>query len=160
MSTARMSTAGMSTAGMSSAGMSSAGLSNAPATTQQERSAKLLPTTVIGSFAVPEWLGQLRNDYYQRRISRRYLGEILDMATKAAIVDQDRAGIDIISDGELRRDNDVDYVLPRCPASRSSARPRPTTSTTSMPRSPGRCPSPPARASASASPTTSGSPGS
>jgi 5-methyltetrahydropteroyltriglutamate--homocysteine methyltransferase len=75
----------------------------------------ILPTTVIGSFAVPEWLGQLKNDYYQRRISRRYLSEILDMATKAAIVDQVRAGIDLISDGELRRDNDVDYVLPRLP---------------------------------------------
>jgi 5-methyltetrahydropteroyltriglutamate--homocysteine methyltransferase len=75
----------------------------------------LLPATVIGSFAVPEWLGQLKNDYYQRRISRRYLGEILDMAAKAAIVDQDRAGLDIISDGELRRDNDIDYVLPRLP---------------------------------------------
>jgi 5-methyltetrahydropteroyltriglutamate--homocysteine methyltransferase len=76
---------------------------------------RLLPTTVIGSFAVPEWLGQLKNDYYQRRISRRYLNEILDMAAKAAIVDQDRAGIDLISDGELRRDNDIDYVLPRLP---------------------------------------------
>jgi 5-methyltetrahydropteroyltriglutamate--homocysteine methyltransferase len=80
--------------------------------------AKLLPTTVIGSFAVPEWLGQLKNDYYQRRISRRRLDEILDMATKAAILDQDRAGIDILSDGELRRDNDVDYVLPRLPGVR------------------------------------------
>jgi 5-methyltetrahydropteroyltriglutamate--homocysteine methyltransferase len=78
----------------------------------------VLPTTVIGSFAVPEWLGQLKNDYYQRRISRRYLSEILDMATKAAIVDQARAGIDLISDGELRRDNDVDYVLPRLPGVR------------------------------------------
>jgi hypothetical protein len=52
---------------MSTAGVSSAGLSNAPATTQREHPAKLLPTTVIGSFAVPEWLGQLRNDYYQLR---------------------------------------------------------------------------------------------
>jgi 5-methyltetrahydropteroyltriglutamate--homocysteine methyltransferase len=79
---------------------------------------RVLPTSVIGSFAVPEWLGQLKNDYYQRRISRRYLSEILDMATKAAIVDQARAGIDLISDGELRRDNDVDYVLPRLPGVR------------------------------------------
>ena len=31
----------------------------------------LLPTTVIGSYAVPEWLGQLKNDYCQRRISSR-----------------------------------------------------------------------------------------
>jgi 5-methyltetrahydropteroyltriglutamate--homocysteine methyltransferase len=100
---------------MSTDTTSSTEISNAPTTTHRERPAKLLPTTVIGSFAVPEWLGQLRNDYYQRRISRRHLGEILEMATKAAIVDQDRAGIDIISDGELRRDNDVDYVLPRLP---------------------------------------------
>ena len=85
---------------------------------------RVLPTTVIGSFSVPEWLGQLKNDYYQRRISRRYLSEILDMATKAAIVDQARAGMDLVSDGELRRDNDVDYVLPGCPGceSRSPAK--------------------------------------
>ena len=77
--------------------------------------APLLPTTVIGSYAVPEWLGQLRNDYYQRRISQNYLGEIQDMAIKAAILDQQRAGIDIVSDGELRRDNDIDYLLARIP---------------------------------------------
>jgi 5-methyltetrahydropteroyltriglutamate--homocysteine methyltransferase len=74
-----------------------------------------LPTTVIGSYAVPEWLGQLRNDYYQRRISEVTLHEIQDMATKAALVDQERAGIDIVSDGELRRDNDIDYLLARIP---------------------------------------------
>jgi 5-methyltetrahydropteroyltriglutamate--homocysteine methyltransferase len=102
---------------MSPAAANPAAANTAPDSTagRRERPAKLLPTTVIGSFSVPEWLGQLRNDFYQRRISRRYLGEILDMATKAAIVDQDRAGIDIISDGELRRDNDIDYVLPRLP---------------------------------------------
>jgi 5-methyltetrahydropteroyltriglutamate--homocysteine methyltransferase len=75
----------------------------------------LLPTTVIGSYAVPEWLGQLRNDYYQGRISRSYLDEIHEMAIKAALIDQERAGIDIVSDGELRRDNDIDYLLARMP---------------------------------------------
>ena len=29
----------------------------------------LLPTTVVGSYSVPEWLGRLKTDYYQRRIS-------------------------------------------------------------------------------------------
>ncbi|HEU5419524.1 MAG TPA: hypothetical protein VFV41_17675 [Streptosporangiaceae bacterium] len=95
---------------MSGTGVAGTGMSGTGAAT-----GRLLPTSVIGSFAVPEWLGQLKNDYYQRRISRRYLDEILDMAAKAAIVDQDRAGIDLISDGELRRDNDIDYVLPRLP---------------------------------------------
>jgi 5-methyltetrahydropteroyltriglutamate--homocysteine methyltransferase len=75
----------------------------------------LLPTTVIGSYAVPEWLGQFRNDYYQGRISQSYLDEIHEMAIKAALVDQERAGIDIVSDGELRRDNDIDYLLARMP---------------------------------------------
>jgi 5-methyltetrahydropteroyltriglutamate--homocysteine methyltransferase len=75
----------------------------------------LLPTTVIGSYAVPEWLGQLRNDYYQRRISRKYLDDIHEMAIKAAILDQERAGIDVLSDGELRRDNDMDYLLAAIP---------------------------------------------
>ena len=79
------------------------------------RQAAVLPTTVVGSYAVPEWLGQLRNDYYQRRISQRYLNEIHEMAIKAAILDQQRAGIDIFSDGELRRDNDFDYLLARIP---------------------------------------------
>src|SRR6202043_1669491 len=75
----------------------------------------LLPTTVIGSYSVPEWLGQLKNDCYRHQISRRYLDEIHEMAIKAAVVDQERAGLDIISDGELRRDNDVDYLLARIP---------------------------------------------
>ncbi len=75
----------------------------------------LLPTTVIGSYSVPEWLGQLKNDCYRHRISRRYLDEIHEMAIKAAVLDQERAGIDIVSDGELRRDNDVDYLLTRIP---------------------------------------------
>jgi len=86
------------------------------ATPNGERPAPvLLPTTVIGSYSVPEWLGQLKNDFYRHRISRRYLDEIHEMAIKAAVVDQARAGIDIISDGELRRDNDVDYLLARIP---------------------------------------------
>jgi 5-methyltetrahydropteroyltriglutamate--homocysteine methyltransferase len=70
---------------------------------------------VIGSYPVPEWLGQLRNDYYRHRISRRYLDEIHEMAIKAAVMDQQQAGIDIVSDGELRRDNDIDYLLARVP---------------------------------------------
>jgi 5-methyltetrahydropteroyltriglutamate--homocysteine methyltransferase len=82
----------------------------------------MLPTTVIGSYAVPEWLGQLRNDYYQRRISEATLAEIQDMVTKAALVDQEHAGIDIISDGELRRDNDIDYLLARIPGIEISRR--------------------------------------
>lgn len=76
---------------------------------------KILPTTVVGSYPVPEWLERLKTDYYQQRISSASLNEIHETAIKAAIKDQERAGVDIISDGELRRDNDVDYFLARMP---------------------------------------------
>jgi 5-methyltetrahydropteroyltriglutamate--homocysteine methyltransferase len=72
-----------------------------------------LPATVIGSYPVPEWLGRMRNDWYAGRISRRHLDEAHEMAIKAAVLDQQLVGLDIISDGELRRDNDVDYLLAR-----------------------------------------------
>jgi 5-methyltetrahydropteroyltriglutamate--homocysteine methyltransferase len=75
----------------------------------------LLPTTVVGSYSVPEWLERLKTEYYQRRISAQHLGEIHEVAIKAAVKDQELAGIDIVSDGELRRDNDVDYFLARIP---------------------------------------------
>jgi 5-methyltetrahydropteroyltriglutamate--homocysteine methyltransferase len=73
----------------------------------------VLPTTVVGSYSVPEWLERLKTDYYRNRISRTHLAEIHDMAIKAALKDQETAGIDIVSDGELRRDNDIDYLLAR-----------------------------------------------
>jgi 5-methyltetrahydropteroyltriglutamate--homocysteine methyltransferase len=75
----------------------------------------LLPTTVVGSYSVPEWLERLKTEYYQRRISAAHLTEIHEVAIKAAVKDQERAGIDIVSDGELRRDNDIDYFLARIP---------------------------------------------
>ena len=40
----------------------------------------LLATTVVGSYSVPEWLGRLKTDYYQRRISAHHLDEIHDVA--------------------------------------------------------------------------------
>jgi 5-methyltetrahydropteroyltriglutamate--homocysteine methyltransferase len=76
---------------------------------------RLLATSVVGSYSVPEWLERLKTDYYQRRISGAYLTEIHEVAIKAALKDQERAGVDVVSDGELRRDNDVDYFLARIP---------------------------------------------
>src|SRR6202012_2750698 len=69
---------------------------------------KLLPTTVVGSYSVPEWLGRLKTEYYQRRISAAHLAEIHEAVIKAAVKDQERAGIDIVSDGELRRGKDIE----------------------------------------------------
>ncbi|HEY3111327.1 MAG TPA: methionine synthase [Chloroflexota bacterium] len=74
-----------------------------------------LATTVVGSYSVPEWLERLKTDYHHRRISGAYLEQIHEVAIKASLKDQELAGIDIVSDGEIRRDNDVDYFLVRVP---------------------------------------------
>ena len=37
---------------------------------------QLLPTTVVGSYSVPEWLERLKTECYQRRISAAHLAEI------------------------------------------------------------------------------------
>lgn len=75
----------------------------------------ILPTTVVGSYSMPGWLERLKTEYFLRRISRHELDEIHDAAVKAAIKDQEMAGIDIITDGELRRDNMIDYFAERLP---------------------------------------------
>ncbi|HTT33935.1 MAG TPA: methionine synthase [Methylomirabilota bacterium] len=75
----------------------------------------ILPTTVVGSYSMPGWLERLKTEYYARRISRRDLDEIHDTAVKAAIKDQEMAGLDVITDGELRRDNMIDYFAERLP---------------------------------------------
>jgi len=75
----------------------------------------LLPTTVVGSYPVPDWMERLKTDYFRGRMSRAQLADLHEMAIKAALRDQELAGIDVVSDGELRRDNDIDYFLARLP---------------------------------------------
>jgi 5-methyltetrahydropteroyltriglutamate--homocysteine methyltransferase len=70
---------------------------------------------VVGSYPVPEWMERLKTDYYRGRMSLAQLTDVHEMAVKAALRDQELAGIDIVSDGELRRDNDIDYFLARIP---------------------------------------------
>jgi 5-methyltetrahydropteroyltriglutamate--homocysteine methyltransferase len=75
----------------------------------------LLATAVVGSYSMPGWLERAKNDYLLRRISRHDLDEIHDTVVKAAIKDQETAGLDIVSDGELRRDNMIDHFAVRLP---------------------------------------------
>src|SRR5713101_9797035 len=75
----------------------------------------LLPTTVSGSYSVNEWLERAKNDYLARRLSKRDLDDMHDAVRKAAIKDQESAGIDIVTDGELQRDNMIDYFTERIP---------------------------------------------
>ena len=75
----------------------------------------LLPTTVIGSYPQPDWLidrEKLRRSLPPRvrarelwRVAEPYLAEAQDDATALAIRDQERAGLDIVTDGEIRRES-------------------------------------------------------
>jgi hypothetical protein len=78
-------------------------------------SAPLLVTAVVGSYSIPAWLERAKNDYLARRLTRHDLDEMHDVAIKAAIKDQEVAGVDVISDGELRRDNMIDYFAEKLP---------------------------------------------
>ena len=75
----------------------------------------LLPTTLVGSYPQPEWLID-REKLAARlpprvratdlwRIDPAYLKDAQDDATLLAIRDQERAGLDIITDGEIRRES-------------------------------------------------------
>lgn len=75
----------------------------------------VLPTTLVGSYSMPNWLERLKAEFISRRISRHDLDDIYDTVAKAAIKDQEVAGLDIVTDGETRRDNMVDYFVERLP---------------------------------------------
>jgi len=75
---------------------------------------KLLPTTVVGSYPQPDWLvdRQMLSKGVPRvrmkemwRIPEPWLEQAQDDATIVAIRDMERAGIDIITDGEIRRES-------------------------------------------------------
>lgn len=75
----------------------------------------LLPTSLVGSYAMPDWLidkAKLAGRFPPRtraqelwRIAPEYLEEAQNDATLVAIRDQERAGLDIITDGEIRRES-------------------------------------------------------
>jgi 5-methyltetrahydropteroyltriglutamate--homocysteine methyltransferase len=73
----------------------------------------LLPTTVIGSYSFPSWLDQARALAKQGVLSAAQLEEAHDNAVRSAIVDQEMAGVDIITDGELRRETMVNFFSAR-----------------------------------------------
>ncbi len=63
----------------------------------------LLPTMGVGSYASPGWFVLFRSQMRDGRIGSDDVREALDDATRIAVLDQIEAGIDILTDGELRR---------------------------------------------------------
>jgi 5-methyltetrahydropteroyltriglutamate--homocysteine methyltransferase len=76
---------------------------------------RLLPTTLVGSYPQPDWLidrEKLASRFPPRvrarelwRVAPEYLEAAQDDATLLAIRAQERAGLDIITDGEMRRES-------------------------------------------------------
>jgi 5-methyltetrahydropteroyltriglutamate--homocysteine methyltransferase len=72
-------------------------------------------TTVVGSYPQPEWLidrGRLGDRLPPRvrarelwRVPEPYLEEAQDDATRLAVADMEQAGVDIVTDGEMRRES-------------------------------------------------------
>ena len=75
----------------------------------------LFPTTLVGSYPQPEWLidrKKLSGRFPPRvrarelwRVAEPYLREAQDDATVLVIQDQEAAGLDIVTDGEIRRES-------------------------------------------------------
>ncbi|MCH9036242.1 MAG: hypothetical protein IH860_02845 [Chloroflexi bacterium] len=63
----------------------------------------LLPTTVIGSYAYPSWQLTAIDEIERGNYGQTDIRETYDDAVNMAILDQERAGIDIVTDGEMRR---------------------------------------------------------
>jgi 5-methyltetrahydropteroyltriglutamate--homocysteine methyltransferase len=80
----------------------------------RRRSAALV-TTVVGSYPQPDWLID-RERLGERlpprvrarelwRVPERFLEEAQDDATRLAVQDMERAGVDVVTDGEMRRES-------------------------------------------------------
>jgi 5-methyltetrahydropteroyltriglutamate--homocysteine methyltransferase len=85
------------------------------ASTKLARVLPPLPTTVIGSYPQPDWLvdrEKLRGSLPPRvrakelwRVAEEHLAQAQDDATALAIAEQERVGLDIVTDGEIRRES-------------------------------------------------------
>ncbi len=64
----------------------------------------LFPTAVIGSLPRPAWLLDVLQEYLANRITRSDWDRACDLAVPFAVGLQEAAGIDVISDGEWRRE--------------------------------------------------------
>jgi 5-methyltetrahydropteroyltriglutamate--homocysteine methyltransferase len=69
-------------------------------------------TTVVGSYTVPDWYPVLQEAVIAKKITAQDFADAKATAARSAIHDQEVAGIDIISDGELFRRDDNRFGPP------------------------------------------------
>jgi 5-methyltetrahydropteroyltriglutamate--homocysteine methyltransferase len=75
----------------------------------------VIPTSLVGSYPQPAWLIDREALHHHQparvralelwRVDPKYLEEAQDDAVLVAIRDQERAGLDIVTDGEMRRES-------------------------------------------------------
>ena len=63
----------------------------------------LLPTSVVGSHGLPGWVWLAREAMAAGRMGAGDLRELVEDATQAALLDQERAGVDVVTTGEMLR---------------------------------------------------------
>jgi 5-methyltetrahydropteroyltriglutamate--homocysteine methyltransferase len=62
-----------------------------------------LPTSVVGSHGLPGWVWLAREAMEAGRLGAIDVRELMEDATQAALSDQERAGVDVVSTGEMMR---------------------------------------------------------
>ena len=63
----------------------------------------LLPTSVVGSHGLPGWMWLAREAMEAGRLGAVDLRELVEDATQVALLDQERAGVDVVTTGEMTR---------------------------------------------------------
>src|SRR2546421_11813848 len=70
---------------------------------RSDRSMITARTDVVGSLLRPPWLLQAREDVAAGRITQAAFKAIEDRAVDEAVALQEEAGLDVVSDGQMRR---------------------------------------------------------
>jgi 5-methyltetrahydropteroyltriglutamate--homocysteine methyltransferase len=93
-------------------------------------------TTVIGAHSVPDWYESLDRLMSVGQLSMTSMADAQHRATAAAVLDQELAGIDVITGGEMHRRTHnrhappnamLNYFWQRIPAFQGTTRPKPIT---------------------------------
>jgi 5-methyltetrahydropteroyltriglutamate--homocysteine methyltransferase len=93
-------------------------------------------TTVIGAHSVPDWYEPLDRLMSAGQLSMASMADAQQRATAAAVLDQELAGIDVITGGEMHRRTHnrhappnamLNYFWQRIPAFQGNTRPKPIT---------------------------------
>lgn len=68
-----------------------------------------LLTTIVGSYPRPAWVSEIETAHDEGSIPEETVTEALDDASRATVNIFDRMGLDVVTDGEVRREGMVEY---------------------------------------------------